>query len=468
VRPVALLSSSRVVTFGLVAVSLAATVILLADVYHGPYPVLALIVVAFAALGLVLARPQLRRGLRLGTVLALSGALLVAATVAPPRSNEDLWAYAMYGRIIVEYGANPYVHPPSDYADDPLFDRVFWQDTTARYGPVFIGITAIVASGAGSSPLATRLGYQGLAAVSVFLALMLVARQTRSAAAVAAIGLNPVTAYVVVNGGHNDALVGLGILLGVILAKRDKPIPATMALTAAALVKATAGLALVAYLVWLAYRRRPSTLVGPVAVAAGISIPLLLVFGLRNVISPLAGARETVLPHSPWNLLRSGGVERALGLDLYGPVGSPGSLSTIAFVFVVLVAAVVVLGHVRDATPFFVITGAVLAYLFASIYTPPWFAAWVFPALALHWRARVSLCAFAFFAMLTIDEVYGHAIFPQAFSRQHNFQVLLATWINTLAMVAAAGALAVLVAFAVTARGRPDAPTGQSPAAVTS
>src|SRR5438552_896578 len=83
-------------------------------------------------------------------------------------------------------------------------------------------------------------------ALAVFIALVLIARRVRSAAAVAIVGLNPVAAYMVVNAGHNDALVGLGVLVGVLLASRERHTTATLAFTAAALVKATAGLALLA------------------------------------------------------------------------------------------------------------------------------------------------------------------------------------------------------------------------------
>jgi alpha-1,6-mannosyltransferase len=220
---------SRLAALGLVVVSVAATsVIVLAEPSLGPYAILAVLVVAFGALALV---------------LALSGGLLLGSALAPAHSSDDVYAYGMYGRIIVEHRANPYVHPPSNYPNDPLYDHVkpYGAKTTARYGPVFIGITAAVAVVTGDHPLPTRIAYQMIAALAVFVALVLIARGVRSAAAVAIVGLNPVTAYMVVNAGHNDALVGLGILVGVLLASRERHTTATLAFTAAALVKATAG-----------------------------------------------------------------------------------------------------------------------------------------------------------------------------------------------------------------------------------
>jgi hypothetical protein len=50
---------------------------------------------------------------------------------------------------------------------------------------VFIGMTAGIAAVTTDHPLATRLAYQLLAALAVFTALVVIARWTRNAAAVA-------------------------------------------------------------------------------------------------------------------------------------------------------------------------------------------------------------------------------------------------------------------------------------------
>lgn len=438
--------AARLVAFGLVAVIIAATSWLLVAEDPGPYPLLAMLLASFVALGLLLGLEPLRRSLNMGAVLVVSGALLLGSAIAPVRSSEDLWAYAMYGRTIVEYRANPYVHPPSDFPDDPLFEHTapYWRSTTARYGPLFIGMTAGVAVVAGDHPLPTRLSYQFLAALAVFVALLFIARRTRSPAAVAVVGLNPVTTYVAVNAGHNDALIGLAILVGVLLATRERHIPATLAFTAAALIKATAGLALLAYLAWLAYRRgmRLALLAG--SLAAGVALLTLLVFGFGNVIAPLRGARETVLPHSPWTLVASGGIRKALGYG-YGELGSLDPLSTVGIVTALVIGAVFVVSRLRDATPLYLVAGALLALMFVSVYTPPWFAMWVLPVLALAWRWRVSVCAFVFFAIVMVDDRFGHAVFPQVYAHEFNFQVLLQNWVNTLAMLAAVASVVVLL-----------------------
>jgi alpha-1,6-mannosyltransferase len=441
------LSTSRLVAIGLVAVIIGATSVLLISAPDlGPYPLLALLLASFAALALLLGLEALRRSLSIGAVLAASGALLVGSALAPARSSDDLWTYAMYGRAIVEHHENPYVHPPSDFPGDPILEHVnpWFRDRTARYGPGFIGITAAMAVGAGDHPLPTRLAYQMLAALAVFVALVLIGRRTRSPAAVAAVGLNPVTAYVVVNGGHNDALIGLAVLGGVLLATRGRQVPATLAFTAAALIKATAGFALVAYLAWLAYQRGPRAVLRAAGVAVGVTFVMLVVFGFGNVIGTLLEARESILPHSPWTLFASGGIRKAFGYG-YEELGSLGHLSTVGNVTALVIGAIFVVSRIRDTNPLYVIAGALLAYLFVSVYTAPWFAAWVLPVVALRWRWRVSICTFVFFAVLMIDDRFGHAVVPQVFANEHNLQVLLSNWINTLAMVAAVASVVVLV-----------------------
>jgi hypothetical protein len=228
------------------------------------------------------------------------------------------------------------------------------------------------------------------------------------------------------------------------LASRDRHTTATLAFAAATLVKATAGLALIAYLVWLAYRRGPRALIRPVGVTIGVTVPILLLAGFRDVIVPVLSARDTILPHSPWNLAAPNGINRAFGYG-YTELGSQARLSTYALLTVLAVAAVFVVSRLKERTPIFLVGGALLAYLFASGYTAPWFAAWVLPLLALRWRWRVAVYAFVFFAIVMIDDRFGHAMFPQVFRREHNFQVLLNNWINTFTMLAAIAGVVVLL-----------------------
>ena len=81
--------------------------------------------------------------------------------------------------------------------------------------------------------------------------LLIVDRRTRDPMALAALGVNPLTIVSVVNGGHNDALVGLAVLGGVLLAIDRRYIAAGAALAGAVLIKASGGLPLLAVGAWL-------------------------------------------------------------------------------------------------------------------------------------------------------------------------------------------------------------------------
>ena len=102
-------------------------------------------------------------------VLAASFLLLTVAVVQPPSESHDLYSYAMNGRILEHYGDNPYVHTPAHYPNDPLLAEVApgWRHTKSLYGPAFTAVSAGIASVTGTSVLATRLGFQLLAAACV-------------------------------------------------------------------------------------------------------------------------------------------------------------------------------------------------------------------------------------------------------------------------------------------------------------
>src|SRR3977135_558650 len=123
-------TANRLVAAGLMAVIIGSvSVLLIAEPDLGPYPILAALVGSFVAFALLVGLAPVRRTLSIGMVLVASGALLLGSAVAPTRSRGDLWAYAMYGRAVVEHRANPYVHPPADFPGDPLLEHVnpYWR-----------------------------------------------------------------------------------------------------------------------------------------------------------------------------------------------------------------------------------------------------------------------------------------------------------------------------------------------------
>jgi hypothetical protein len=66
-----------------------------------------LLFLGYSALGVVVWRELRERRLGRRVVLGLSGGLLVLAVVVPPTQSGDVWAYAMYGRIVSQHHASP-------------------------------------------------------------------------------------------------------------------------------------------------------------------------------------------------------------------------------------------------------------------------------------------------------------------------------------------------------------------------
>jgi alpha-1,6-mannosyltransferase len=373
-----------------------------------------LLALAFVTLALALLGSRWRRALRMPTVVVLSAALLLVAVARWPRDSTDVWSYAAYGRMVSHYGASPYRHVPVEYSNDRAIRRVkpTWQNTSSVYGPLWNGISAGVVSVTQTHLLSTRIWFQTLAALSVFLAVLLIGRRTRSPAAVALIGLNPLVIYDVVNGGHNDALVGLALLVGVLLASRERFKLAALAIALGALVKLAALLALVALIVWIVRKRgvRPAAIatgVGGGVIAAGYALS-----GGFDALTPLREARLQMSRNSIWLLTNSDGRTNLFGLGRVHEFSHDflQAASTLSTITVIVLAAVVVAGRLRDNTPALVVGGALAAYLLAGAYVLPWYAAWALPVLVLEWRTGLTRLVLAQSALYLIAYQYRQGI----------------------------------------------------------
>ncbi len=353
--------------------------------------------VAFGAYA-ALFSPRVRRGLTAPSVLAAIALLVAVAVVTPPRGSHDVWSYAMYGRILSVHHGNPFTQVPAAFPHDPLLHLVGmgWRHTASVYGPGFVALAGIVTSAAGSSPLATRLLFQLVEALALAGVLALVWRRTRSAAALAFVGLNPLV-LVVVNGGHNDLLAGLALLAGTLLLVERRPRLAGFVLALGALVKLVLLLPIVALVVW-AWRRREGRAAVEVAAASGTT--LLVAYGIAGgtaALAPLLHARGQHSRASLWQLpVRM--VLQQSGRPAHGAFAAVGD---VALVTIAVVAALVVLGVTRgaprraphaDLAGAAVVAGAVMVvYLLAASYDLPWYSAWALPVLALAWRSRAAV-----------------------------------------------------------------------------
>jgi hypothetical protein len=357
------------------------------------------LVAAFGGLAAVLAVERRARVLTPRGVLVPAAALLVVAVVAPPIGSRDVWSYAMYGRIAAVRHADPYRVAPSAFPHDPLLSRVspVWRDTRSVYGPVFTWLSALGMRVVGNSALLARMFFQVLAAVAAGVAMWVLWGETHDAAAMALVGLNPLVLVAVVNGGHSDALVGLGVLAGVALVVRRRPWIGGVVLGLAALVKIVALLPLAAVAGWLLFRpdRRAAMRVAAAVVAAGLLTvgAGYALAGGRAAIEPVSEARLHYSDASPWDEVRvlltrheihEGERGRVAGLEVRRSVALGVDLAVLAL------GVALVVWRRRDTSPALVAGGAALAYMLLGGYVLPWYVAWGAFVMALRWRDHLT------------------------------------------------------------------------------
>lgn len=367
-----------------------------------------LLVVGFVALAVLiggeLRRPRLSRGL----VWGLTAPLLVLAVVIPPTESHDVWAYAMYGRIVSHYHSNPYKRQPYAFWPEDRWARRMdsvWRHTESVYGPLFTGISAVGMAVFGHTFLGARLFFQILAALALLAVMLAIDRRTRSPAALALLGLNPIVVISVVNGAHNDILVGLGVLAGVLLVTRQRPVWAGVALALAALVKISALLPLAAIALWVWRRHGFKAAAALSAAAAAIVLVGLGVAGGRAVLAPLETAQHNFTSASVWYGPRRWLTAHELGAGLSGS-----DALDVARTVISLIASVAAMGltlllvgrRLRTSDPALVAGAAVLAYMLLAAYVLPWYVAWGLPALALAWRSRLTWLAVLHAAILHV------------------------------------------------------------------
>ncbi|MCW3044915.1 MAG: glycosyltransferase family 39 protein [Actinobacteria bacterium] len=371
-----------------------------------------LLIVASAAFAFLLVMEARRPLLDPRLILWTSIVLIAVAVVIPPRESADVWSYAMYGRMVDHFHADPYKVSPLSFSGDPWFWRVsvWWQDTRTVYGPAFTAVSAVGMHLAGDSALRARLFFQLLTGASVVAALVLLYRRRVEPAALVFLGLSPVMVVSVVNGAHNDALVGLAALGAVVALSRRWRVVAGVALGLAALVKLIALLPAAAIIVWVWRRegRAAAAKLGAV-IGAVVAVGYLLIGGLP-ALAPLQEASRLVDRFSLWGAF---GQPKPVSPAGQGPLGglliSPvpqqwltGGIRYAAMLLLAGVATLVLFGGSSESRPSAGAGAVVLAFVLATSYIQPWYLAAVLPLVALQWRSRLAFLAAGYSVLLLL------------------------------------------------------------------
>ena len=326
-------------------------------------------------------------GAALRLVCALALVIQLVPLAGPMLLSRDAYSYWAYGRLVWVHDANPYERPPAAFPTDPATEATarYWRRSTSVYGPVFTGFSTGVAAVAGSSRETAAYLFRVTAALAVVLTAILVAvLARRKARAAALVGWNPLFAVHFAGGGHNDALMVLGMVAALACVRRSRDGAGGAVWVVAAAVKSAALVLLPLALI----RARARFWAGAVAAAAALTLFASLVF------------------HDAWWSNFSGLGRREAGFSIASRIAQLGIGETAAtwLLRAVLLAGVVwlvgqaVRGHVRIGLA----AGLLLA---TSTWILPWYALWPVGLAAAEDDGLAQLVGVALSAYLMADRV---------------------------------------------------------------
>ena len=328
----------------------------------------------------------------IGTVAGLH----VLFLLAPPLLSQDVFSYIAYARLGVEHGLDPYTHAPLDIPGDAVFAFAGSKDAESVYGPAFTLLTYPL------SGLGVAGAFWVLKVVAAAASLGIVAFTWRIAQALGRdpvapallVGLNPLLLVHDVAGAHNETLVVLVTMAGVAAFVSGRAAAGGAIATAAAGLKASAGL-VVPFLVAAA---QPRLRVLLAALAAALAIGLLALAGFgTHALDALGLLSSNQDRSSRWSFPCK--VAELLGAVLPGDRLDYRDAVRAAFgVAFAGVLAWTLVRTWRGADPVRMAGWATLAILVASAWLVPWYVLWLLPLAALAGDRRLrwgtlALCA---------------------------------------------------------------------------
>ncbi|GAB2597226.1 membrane protein [Paractinoplanes abujensis] len=368
----------------------------------GVYSGLALLVLAWWWYGRVTRHSRAEQE---WSTLALWSAPLL---VAPPLFSRDVYSYLVQGVMLGDgydvYRAGPSALGGFFAAQVPEI----WQHTPSPYGPVFLFLADMMTAPIGEHLLTgvilmRLLAVAGLALLAYVMPMLARQAGIDPASALWLAVLNPLVLIHFVGGAHNDALmVGL-LAAGLAAALRDRPIVATVLVVGATLVKAPAGLGLVAIaVIWAARlpgrwpRLRASAAVGVTAAAATAVFTVVAGTGYGWV-----SALDT--PISPQNL----SLTNVLARVTEGGVGFWRWLGVLA----VLVVAGLVWTYRSRLGPLYGLGIVLVAIVAFGPALRPWYVIWGLVPLAAaagqHWVRHLLAGACAVLVLVVLPDGFA-------------------------------------------------------------
>ena len=185
----------------------------------------------------------------------MGAAWVVPLALAGPIFSKDIYSYAALGEM-VSHHISPYKYGPNVLGGTSYLTPVdpIWGNTRSPYGPLFVGLAALITTVTFHHAFATMVGLRILGLVSVIGIAIYVPRLAQSFGFDKGIAftlaiLNPLTIYHLIASGHNDSLMLVLLLAGLYYARISRPVLGVILVTLAAMVKVPAEIG-VLYIGW--------------------------------------------------------------------------------------------------------------------------------------------------------------------------------------------------------------------------
>jgi hypothetical protein len=343
------------------------------------------------------------------TVLTAVAALNAIVLLAPPLLSTDVFSYQIYARMGALYGTNPYLHGPHAIALDPLYPYIGakWVTTPTTYGPLFTALGYLLTP---LSIAASALTYKAIAVMSSLGCVALIWRGAKlrgvnPVRAAALFGLNPLVVMYGVGGGHNDLLMLLLVLGGLVATLEFHERAGAGLIVVGAAVKLTGALLLPFAIArsWAQNegRRRFDALAGAALATVAAAAFSFGLFGTG--ILQLPGTIGTVQSEGDWHSI-PGFISTRLGL------GGLGHITGIVLAVLFFLALCVLVRRVATGRLDWIDGAgwATAAMLVTASSLLPWYVAWLLPLVALSRDRRLWKTAIIMTGVIQGIQVLGY------------------------------------------------------------
>ena len=322
----------------------------------------------------------------------------VVLVLGPPLLLTDLFNYLDYARMGVLHGLNPYTAVPADAGSDPSYHLATWHHLSSPYGPLFTLFTyALVPLDFKPSYWTLKLILTAASLSSLYLVWRTALRLGRPATpALVFVAFNPLLLVFGLGGFHNDFLIMLAVVSGVLLVLTGRPARGATAMVVAAGMKATA-VVLVPFAVLGSSDRRRASL-GALATGAVLVTASVIAFG--PTVPSLGPQTTLVSPLGALNLL---------GLAL-GQGGATTGMQVVSPVALVGVLAYLLWRTWRGADWMDMAGWAVFALILSLSWVVPWYVMWLLPLAALSASRALKRATLAVTALLFVTSLPAIAL----------------------------------------------------------